>query len=206
MKRILVATKNPGKLREIRGFMDGLGVEILGLQEFPWVETPEEDGTTYLENALKKASAVARQTGMVTLADDSGLEVEALGGRPGVHSARFAGPGATDEENNRKLLELLKGVPPEGRKATFRCVLVLVGPSGELLETAEGQVEGIILDGPRGEMGFGYDPLFYVPELGRTLAELPLEVKNSISHRGRALRAMREKILKRLGSGRGAAG
>lgn len=206
MKKILVATKNPGKFREIKGFLEDTGIEILGLDAFPGVQVPEEDGETYLENALKKAKAVAGQTGLMTLADDSGLEVEVLGGKPGVHSARFAGPSASDEENNRKLLHMLKGVPLERRKATFRCILVLVAPQGGLLEVAEGVVEGLILPTPRGEMGFGYDPLFLIPELGKTLAELPLEVKNSISHRGRALMVLRERLLLRLGSGRGAAG
>jgi len=172
-------------------------LKILNLRDLEEKIKVEEDGNTYLENAKKKAREVGLRTNKLTLADDSGLEVEALGGLPGVESANFARKGASDKENNEKLLKLLEGIPFEKRKARFRCVMVLYDPFEHMEEWVEGSVEGFILDHPRGEWGFGYDPLFFIPELGKTLAELPLEVKNSISHRGRALMAIKEVLKKR---------
>jgi XTP/dITP diphosphohydrolase len=197
MKELLLATNNLGKAREISQALSDLNLRILSLHDLGERIRVEEDGKTYLENARKKAREVGLMTKKLTLADDSGLEVEALGGLPGVESANFARKGASDKENNEKLLKLLEGVPFERRRARFRCVMVLFDPLEKVEEWVEGSVEGFILDHPRGEQGFGYDPLFFIPELGKTLAELPLEVKNSISHRGRALRALKEVLKKR---------
>lgn len=183
--RLVLATRNEGKVREIREVLSGLDVELLTLSDLPEVH---EDGATFSENAKKKALKVAELTGLPALADDSGLEVDALGGSPGVRSARFAGD---DDANNRKLLELLKGVPPERRTARFRCVLALAFPDGRAY-TVEGTCEGRIAEEPAGEGGFGYDPIFLVPERGLTFAQMTREEKNSISHRGRALRKLRE--------------
>jgi XTP/dITP diphosphohydrolase len=197
MKELLLATNNLGKAREISQALSDLNLRILSLHDLGERIRVEEDGKTYLENARKKAREVGLMTKKLTLADDSGLEVEALGGLPGVESANFARKGASDKENNEKLLKLLEGVPFERRRARFRCVMVLFDPLEKVEEWVEGSVEGFILDHPRGEQGFGYDPLFFIPELGKTLAELPLEVKNSISHRGRALMAIKEVLKKR---------
>jgi len=197
MKELLLATNNLGKAREISQALSDLNLRILSLHDLGERIRVEEDGKTYLENARKKAREVGLMTKKLTLADDSGLEVEALGGLPGVESANFARKGASDRENNEKLLKLLEGVPFERRRARFRCVMVLFDPLEKVEEWVEGSVEGFILDHPRGEQGFGYDPLFFIPELGKTLAELPLEVKNSISHRGRALMAIKEVLKKR---------
>ncbi|MDE2998362.1 MAG: XTP/dITP diphosphatase [Gemmatimonadota bacterium] len=187
MSCLTVATKNPGKLREIREIL-GSEARLLSLADFPDVGDIVEDGRTFEANAIKKALAVASQTGHVSLADDSGLEVDALDGAPGVYSARFAGEKATDEQNNRKLLRLLEDVPDAQRTARFRCVIAVGAPDGSV-QTAEGTAEGRILHSPRGTGGFGYDPLFLVSGLRRTFAELPSEEKNRISHRGNALRS-----------------
>jgi XTP/dITP diphosphohydrolase len=171
--------------------LQGLPVEVLSLRDFPGVPEVEEDGMTFLENALKKAREVSRHISQTVLADDSGLEVDILGGQPGIHSARYAGPEATDGANNAKLLKTLAGVPKEKRGAAFRCVLVLYGP-GRKNESFEGQWRGEILFEPRGTMGFGYDPLFLDPTQGLTAAELPPELKNRISHRGQAFAKFKE--------------
>ena len=189
--KLVLATRNPGKVRELSQLLSPLGYEVLSLEHFPGVPEVVEDGATFKDNAVKKATAVARHTGQLALADDSGLEVDYLGGAPGVRSARFAGEGHDDRANNEKLLRLLAGVPPEKRTARFRCVVAVATPEGKVL-TTEGTCEGIIAEEPRGEGGFGYDPLFYVPSCGKTFAELEPEVKNRISHRGRALALMRE--------------
>ncbi|SHE88028.1 XTP/dITP diphosphohydrolase [Desulfofundulus australicus DSM 11792] len=189
--KLVLATRNPGKVRELSQLLSPLGYEVLSLEHFPGVPEVVEDGATFRDNAVKKATAVARHTGQLALADDSGLEVDYLGGAPGVRSARFAGEGHDDRANNEKLLRLLAGVPPEKRTARFRCVVAVATPEGKVL-TTEGTCEGIIAEEPRGEGGFGYDPLFYVPSCGKTFAELEPEVKNRISHRGRALALMRE--------------
>lgn len=192
-KTIVVATRNPGKMREIEACLSGLPVELVPLvQVAPGLRVPEE-GETFADNAREKAQATAAATGEYAMADDSGLEVEALGGLPGVRSSRFAGPGATDEERIAELLALMRGVPPDRRQSRFVCVVALASPEGEVW-TWEGTCEGEIAQAPRGTGGFGYDPVFLVPELGKTMAELPPEEKNALSHRGRALRRMREAL------------
>ena len=192
MTRIVLATRNQGKVRELRDLLADLKVKVVPVSEFPGCPEVEETGETFEENALLKARAVAAFTGELALADDSGLEVDALGGRPGVRSARFAGPEASDEENNRKLLELLREVPAEGRTARFRSVVAIASPSGRAA-TAEGFCEGLIGFEPRGQGGFGYDPLFIVPD-GSTFAELDERTKNRISHRGLAFRNAKARL------------
>jgi XTP/dITP diphosphohydrolase len=158
----------------------------------------DEDADTFAGNAAKKAREVSAATGLPALADDSGLEVDALGGAPGVWSARYAGPGASDAANNAKLLAALRGVPPEGRTARFRAVLALAdtaGPLGDAVITADGACEGVVLEAPRGTGGFGYDPLFLVPALGQTFAELGVGTKGEMSHRARAMQAIRAELL-----------
>lgn len=174
--------------------LQDLPVEVLSLKDFPVVPEVEEDGRTFRENALKKAREVSRQISETVLADDSGLEVDILEGQPGIHSARYAGREATDEDNNTKLLKALEGVPRGDRGASFRCVLVLFSPGGRI-EYFEGAWRGEILSEPRGTMGFGYDPLFLDPRQGLTAAELPPELKNRISHRGQAFAKFREWLL-----------
>lgn len=186
--RVLFATSNPGKLREVRALLASSGIELEGR---PLWLGHEETGTTYLENARAKAAAAMRLSGRPVLAEDSGLEVDALGGLPGPRSARFAGPGATDEENNAKLLRLLDEVPEDDRTARYRAVTVLLLPSGQEV-TGEGTFEGRIGATPRGEGGFGYDPLFVPEGEKRTAAELTAEEKNARSHRGTALRRLVE--------------
>lgn len=187
MTELVIATRNAGKLREIRHLLDREGIQVLGLDAFPDLPEIIEDGETFAANAAKKAETIARLTGRTCLADDSGLTVEALGGEPGVHSARYAGSQGDDAANNARLLRELAGVPDECRQAAFRCVMALCRPG---LPTAffEGRVAGSILHAPRGTGGFGYDPLFLVDGFEQTMAELPLETKNRISHRGQALR------------------
>ena len=199
-RKLLVASANQGKIREIKNYLENLNninLEIIGLDEFPGLPEVEEDGDSFRANALKKARARAEQTGLLTLADDSGLSVDYLGGEPGIYSARYAGEGATDEENNQKLLEKLKDVPEEKRKASFICVMALVDPdSGEGI-VVEGRCDGIIQLSPKGENGFGYDPIFYLPEFRKTMAEIPLELKNQISHRAAALQKMKNEVIRR---------
>ena len=189
---ILVATTNPGKVRELRAMLD-VDIHWKDLSDFPGLAEVEEDGATFAENARKKATEYARTTGLWTLADDSGLVVDALGGAPGVKSARFCGdipPGADrkliDRRNILKLVEMLAGVAPEKRTARFICFLCLASPDEVLLET-QGKVEGRIVDEPAGTNGFGYDPIFLLPQLGKTVAQLPDAEKNAISHRGNAI-------------------
>jgi XTP/dITP diphosphohydrolase len=184
--RLIVATTNQGKLREINARLENTPFEVEGLDAHPEWKTAVEDGTTFAQNARKKAEAIAAQSGQMCLADDSGLVVDALNGRPGVHSARFAHPEATDAENNAYLLECLQGIPASERSAAFMCVMALCRPDGECHEF-EGKLSGVILDTPAGSGGFGYDPLFWLPEKGRSLAQLGIEEKNRISHRGQAL-------------------
>lgn len=194
--RLLVATRNQGKLREYQQLLAGLPVDPTYLGGEGIVEDVEETGSTFAENAVLKAQGYAQISGLLTLADDSGLEVDALGGEPGVHSARYAGAGATDEDRYRLLLEKMKDVPRDERSARFRCVIAVAEPGGGTY-TAEGVCEGEIAFGPQGDFGFGYDPVFLVREWGKTMAELPAEVKNRISHRARAAQAMRP-VLERL--------
>jgi len=184
---LVVATGNAGKLREIRHLLEGTGIVVKGLSDFSGISDIVEDGETFEANARKKAETVARITGLPTLADDSGLEVEALGGAPGVRSARYAGERATDVQNNAKLLKELEALPDLSRAGAFCCAMAFC-PRPEECTVFFGRVEGVILDAPRGEGGFGYDPLFLVREYGKTMAELSLETKNRISHRGQALR------------------
>ncbi|MCR4399422.1 MAG: XTP/dITP diphosphatase [Syntrophomonadaceae bacterium] len=195
-RRLVLATRNRKKRAELEAILAPLGLRVHTLDEFPEVPEVVEDGATFEANARKKARAVAEATGLVALADDSGLEVDALGGLPGVHSARFAGEPADDARNNQLLLERLRDVPPERRGARFRCVIAVAVPGGETF-VAEGSCEGRIGCEPAGEGGFGYDPLFIVDGYGQTFAQLPPEVKHRISHRGRALAAAAD-ILARL--------
>ncbi len=190
--RLVIATRNPGKVREILAICADWPVEWLTHEQVAWPDV-EEPGDTYLENALAKARAVAAATGEAALADDSGIEVDALGGAPGPRSARYAGPGAGDEENLRALLRALAGVPGPGRIARYRAVAAVARPGGEEA-WAEGACEGVLRTRPRGEGGFGYDPIFEPAGWDRTMAELPPEEKNRLSHRGRALRALRDHL------------
>jgi XTP/dITP diphosphohydrolase len=190
MKELVVASRNSGKLLEINQLLMGFVTKILSLQDFPDLPEILENGATFEENALKKARITALAVGKPVVADDSGLVVDVLGGRPGVYSARFAGNGASDIENNEKLLKELSGIPTEKRLASFRCVIAICFPDGAY-ETFSGELEGLILDTPRGTGGFGYDPLFLVREYDKTLAELPLHIKNRISHRGKALNKLK---------------
>jgi len=188
--KVVVATRNKGKLREIVPLLAGLELQLLTIDEVAPDAELREDGVTFVENALAKARQAAHATGLPAIADDSGLEVDALDGAPGVHSARYAGPGADDAKNNAKLLEALRGVPPARRSARFRCVAVFVDPARGIEIVREGTSAGEILEAPRGEDGFGYDPLFLSRAVRRTMAELPLEEKNRISHRAAAFRAL----------------
>ncbi|MFQ5600933.1 MAG: XTP/dITP diphosphatase [Candidatus Krumholzibacteriia bacterium] len=206
-QRLCIATRNAHKLREITAVLGDLDLEIVGgylvgerggAADRPGCPDVREDGDTLEANAAKKARVVCAYTGLPTLADDSGLEVDALDGAPGVRSARWAGDGCTYADNNAKLLRELGDLPEARRTARFRCVMALALPDADV-QMYEGRIEGRILRDKRGTSGFGYDPVFYVPELGRTLAELPLEQKNAISHRGRALAAVRA-ALERLQS------
>ncbi|MBI5047488.1 MAG: XTP/dITP diphosphatase [Deltaproteobacteria bacterium] len=192
--KIVIATSNKGKAKEIKEILKDLKLEVLTLNDFPDIPTPIEDGKNFKENALKKARFVARLLNMAALADDSGIEVEALGKRPGIFSALYAGENATDEENNRKLLKELNDLPLEKRHASYRCVIALVSHAGKE-ETFEGNCDGLIALEPKGAGGFGYDPLFYVPEYGKTMAELSPDIKNRISHRGKALAKLRKKLI-----------
>ena len=197
MQGLVLASSNRGKLRELSALLQPLGIELIPQDEFG-IEPVPETGETFAENALLKARHAAAVSGLPALADDSGLEVDALGGAPGVRSARYAGEDADDAANNRKLLDALTDVAEGDRTARFRCVLALVSDAEDPAPTVcEGVWEGRILDQPRGSGGFGYDPLFLVPELGLASAELPPERKNAISHRGQALAALREALVRR---------
>lgn len=187
--RLLIATNNPGKYRELREGLAPLGWELASLLDYSF-KMPPEDGATFEDNAMLKAAFACRQTGLLTLADDSGLEVDALEGEPGVYSARFGGR-KSDLERNIYLLERLKGVPAEKRTARFVAVLAVAHPQG-FMQIFRGVTEGLILEAPRGDQGFGYDPLFFVPEAGKTFAEMSLEEKAHHSHRGKALAALLE--------------
>jgi len=185
--KILLATQNQGKVRELQELLADEDIEVLSLLDIPDWEEVEETGNTFAENAALKARAALLRTGLIALADDSGLEVDALDGWPGVYSARFAGEPKDDELNNDKLLHLLESVPDDKRMARFRCALVIATPDGKEYLT-EGSVEGRILTQRRGKGGFGYDPLFFVSEFARTMAELNLAQKNKLSHRALAFR------------------
>ncbi len=184
--RLLVATSNPGKLRELKELLEQTPLELISLAQLQNPPAVVEDGATFADNAIKKATTLARFSGCVTMADDSGLCVDALDGAPGVHSARYAGETADDAANNAKLLRVLEPVPRLQRQAHFHCCIALAWPDGRT-HTFSGTVQGLIVDAPRGSQGFGYDPLFLVPEYGKTMAELGSRLKNRISHRARAL-------------------
>ncbi len=185
--KLLVATGNKGKLKEINRLLADESIEVVGLDQLTAPPEVIEDGDTFEANASKKALEMARFSGLVTLADDSGLVVAALNGDPGVNSARYAGGHGDDPANNSKLLSEMEQINDENRQAAFHCVIALAWPDGRC-ENFDGHVSGLIMRGERGEGGFGYDPLFMVPEYGKTMAELSLEIKNRISHRGTALR------------------
>ncbi|MDP3426005.1 MAG: XTP/dITP diphosphatase [Humidesulfovibrio sp.] len=186
---VVLATRNKGKLAELDALLAGFGLHVVGLGAFPDLGEIEETGATFAENARLKARTVAQATGLVALADDSGLAVDALSGAPGVYSARYSGENATDATNNAKLLEALAHVPEDRRGCRFVSVVTAIAPSGAEI-MAEGRWEGRVLTSPRGAGGFGYDPLFLDPELGRSAAELAPAEKNARSHRGQALRAL----------------
>ena len=186
-RRLLLATNNPGKVHEYRCLLRGLPYELVTPAEAGITTVVDEVGESLEENARLKATLLARESRLLALADDSGLEVDALGGEPGRLSARYAGEGASDKDRVNYLLGRLEGVPRERRTARFRCVIALATPEGRV-EVCSGECRGLIALEPRGELGFGYDPIFYLPELGKTMAELPLEVKNELSHRGQAAR------------------
>ncbi len=201
MRKILVATTNPGKIAELREMLGGV-IEWVGLGDFPNMPEIEEDGKTFAENARKKAVGYAKQTSLWTIADDSGLVVDALGGLPGVTSARFSGEKEKnrtllDHKNMQKVLRLLEGVPKEKRTARFVCCLCLASSEKMLIET-EGRLEGFIAEKEIGENGFGYDPIFFVPRLNKTVAQLTREEKNAISHRGNAIRKLKPQLDKLL--------
>jgi len=184
--RLVLATKNPGKIQELRLLLEGVAYEIVSLAELPPCPLPPEGDRSYEENALTKARAVCEAFGSFALADDSGLEVDALGGLPGVLSARFGGEGRSEKEQCEALLKELSGIPRERRTARFRAVVALVAPWGDHA-LSEGVLEGVIAEAPAGENGFGYDPIFLLPERGLTLAQLDIETKNRLSHRARAI-------------------
>ncbi len=196
MTKIVLATRNQHKIRELSHFLSGLSVEILTLNEFPGLPPLVEDGATFRENALKKAHQVFEKTGMMALADDSGLEVFFLNGRPGVRSARYAGEETNDEANNQKLLLEMRGVAPRRRQAQFHAFLALVGKGIE--EVTEGGCPGRLAESPRGTNGFGYDPIFIPDGFKRTYAELTSDEKNRISHRSMAFAKMRAILQERI--------
>jgi len=197
-EKIIFATGNAGKMKEIRMILEDLGLEILSMKEAGIDAEVEENGTTFEENAVLKARAVGKLTDAIVLADDSGLEVDYLNKEPGVYSARYMGENTSYRIKNQNLIERLKGVPKEKRTARFVCVIAAALPDGRVL-TTRGTIEGIIGYEERGEGGFGYDPIFFLPEYGCSTAELSLEQKNALSHRGKALRAMKQELKIALG-------
>lgn len=199
MIEIILATRSAGKLAEMRALCAALPWHWRGLEEFPSVPDAPENGDTFAANARQKALFYARRTGGLTLADDSGLEVDCLDGAPGVHSAYYAGHPRNDSANNSRLIAALAGVPPQRRTARFRCCMALARLDQIVFETS-GTFEGLIIDAPRGGGGFGYDPHFLIPSLQLTSAELSTEHKNAISHRGQALRRMIDLMIERLGA------
>lgn len=195
-RKLLLATNNQAKVREYKSLLRNLAYELVTLAEQGITTIVSEVGESLEENARLKATVFADESHLVALADDSGLEVDALGGEPGRLSARYAGEGASDRERVSYLLSRLQGVPWEKRSACFRCIIAIATPSGEV-ELCSGECRGFITFEPRGEYGFGYDPVFYLPELDKTMAELPLEIKNQVSHRGQAAREVAQ-VLKKL--------
>lgn len=197
MKELMIATKNKGKILEFKEMLEPKGFQVLSLLDFPDLPDVEETGTTFEENAVLKAETISKMLNKPVIADDSGLTIDALNGEPGVFSARYAGHEKNDQKNIEKVLEKLKGVPERERTARFQCVLALA-VSGQKTLTVEGICEGIITEKPVGDNGFGYDPIFYVPEKGKTMAQLEKQEKNRISHRANALKKL-EKIMNQWG-------
>jgi len=192
-RKLILATRNKGKLKEIQVLLSDLDIDIMSLDEAENAPHVVEDGKTFMENAFKKAKVIAEATGIMALADDSGLEVDALDGAPGVYSARYSGENASDASNNEKLLAGLKGVSSGKRGAHFSCVIIVYHPSGQWIST-EARCEGEITMNPSGDQGFGYDPVFYIRSIKRTMAQLSPEEKNSLSHRGKALRKLKSEL------------
>lgn len=188
MKEIVIATRNPGKLEEFKVLMKDLEVELRSLEEWPDLIEPEETGRTFMANARLKSTYYAKATGLICIADDSGLEVLALDGAPGVRSARYAGEEATDEENNNQLLQTMKFQVK--RTCRFRCALAVASPNGKILLESDGICDGMLLHEPLGTEGFGYDPLFWSTELHKGLGETTIQEKNKISHRGKAIKKL----------------
>jgi XTP/dITP diphosphohydrolase len=195
--KIVLATRNEGKVKEINEMMAGMGVDLISLKSFKNLPEIIEKGQSYLDNALNKAKVISEMTGETVLADDSGLQVDILDGEPGIYSARYAGEGATDAENNAKLLSKLKDVPQEKRTASFFCALVLYKKDGSY-NFFEAKWPGQIIDEGRGNNGFGYDPIFLVPEMNLTAAELPAAIKNKLSHRGQAFAQLKSSLSEKL--------
>lgn len=195
MKKLLVATTNQGKLKEIKLILKGLPLEVVSLKDLNIEKSVREQGKTFEENAILKATAHGRMSGLLTMGEDSGLEVDALGGNPGVFSARYCK--GSDEDRCKLVLKNLEKIPDQRRNARFRCAVAVFNPENNEVKTCEGVIEGEIIKEPRGENGFAYDPIFYVPELGKTTAQISPEEKNKISHRGEALRRAK-KILEGL--------
>ena len=195
--KIVFASRNEGKVKEIKSMLKGTEIELVSLNSHTDLPEIVEDGISFLENALKKAKVISELTGETVLADDSGLQVDFLKGEPGIYSSRYAGEGATDRENNAKLLAQLKNVPARKRTASFQCVLVLYKKDGSY-DSFYGKWSGQIIDEARGSNGFGYDPIFWIPELNKTAAELPAEIKNKVSHRGQAFAQLKNRLLEKI--------
>ena len=195
--KIVFASGNEGKVKEIKEMLEGMDIDLVSLKAYRNAPDIIEDGKTFLENALKKAKIISDYTGETVLADDSGLKVDALGGEPGIYSARYAGEKANDDDNINLLLAKLKNVSQEKRTAFFCCALVLYNPNGSY-ESFESKWHGLIIDERRGDNGFGYDPVFLVPELQKTAAELPPEIKNKLSHRGQAFAQLKKALEEKL--------
>ena len=199
MTELLVATRNKKKLAEIRELLSDLDLKITSLDDYPDLPEIEEDGKTFGQNALKKAATIALLTKKLTMGEDSGLEVKALGNRPGIYSARFSGPGATDEKNNAQLLKMLWRVPPARRQARYRCFVALVDGT-RIIDVVDGQCSGVIALRRKGRNGFGYDPLFLIPRFQKTFGELPPGIKAKISHRSRVLKKFKTVLKKYFSS------
>lgn len=191
MKKILIGTTNEGKVNDFKQLLENEQIQVLSLRDLDNAIDVEETGTTFAENAILKAETLSRYYNQIVIADDSGLEIEALNGKPGVYSARYAGEHKSDEDNINKVLSEMEGIPFHNRKAAFVCVLALAVP-GQETKIFEGKCEGYITEKPKGNNGFGYDPIFYVPEKEKTMAELSLEEKNELSHRRRAIDKLKE--------------
>lgn len=197
MIELLIATKNPGKLREIRELLKDYPFKITSLADYPDAPEIVEDGKTFAQNALKKAATIALYTGKLTMGEDSGIQVKALHNRPGIYSARYSGPNATDEKNNRKMLRELKGIAMSKCQARYQCWVALVDKKG-IIDVISGSCGGLIATEPRGANGFGYDPLFLIPRYGKTFGELDPSIKKAISHRARALKKLKKTLKKYL--------